>query len=152
MKREEKLPVEMGRVAERIARWRAERTRLGPMPQELWRAAVELAGDHGVSATARGLNVDFGALKKRVDRDREQKRGRGRCALEPSSYGHEAGTSEAVHFIELDGSALVTEPSPARGTSVELSRPDGATMTVRLGGEAAVDVGALVESFLRSVR
>ena len=41
----------MGRleeVCQRVKGWRETRPKLGPMPQELWDAAVALAGEHGV--------------------------------------------------------------------------------------------------------
>lgn len=36
------------------------------MPEELWSLAVALAGEHGVSKTARGLRLGYYALKERV--------------------------------------------------------------------------------------
>jgi hypothetical protein len=37
------------------------------MPAALWAAAVALARQHGLYATARRLRIDYGALKKRLD-------------------------------------------------------------------------------------
>jgi hypothetical protein len=37
------------------------------MPAALWAAAIILARQHGLYTTARGLRVDYGSLKKRLD-------------------------------------------------------------------------------------
>lgn len=51
-----------------IAGWRATRTHRGaPMPATLWAAAVALARQHGLYATARTLRIDYGALKRRLN-------------------------------------------------------------------------------------
>ena len=51
-----------------IARWRETRTHRGaPMPAVLWAAAIALARQHGLAATARALPIDYGSLKKRLD-------------------------------------------------------------------------------------
>jgi hypothetical protein len=51
----------------RIARWRETRAYRGAaMPTALWSAAIAVAQQHGLYATARALHVDYGALKKRV--------------------------------------------------------------------------------------
>ena len=42
---------------------RAPRSRL---PEELWAAAVELAGQQGLYRAARALRLDYAALKKRM--------------------------------------------------------------------------------------
>ena len=62
-RREATLPPDMKALGKRIDHWRKTRQKLGPMPGELWDAAVVLAGKYGVQATAVGLPVDFGSLK-----------------------------------------------------------------------------------------
>lgn len=50
-----------------IAEWRTTRTHRGaPMPAALWAAAIALARQHGLAATARALGVDYGTLKHRT--------------------------------------------------------------------------------------
>ena len=66
MKHAPVLP-EIKAVGARIERWRRSRRKLGPMPAELWHAAISLAKEHGVGPVARGLRVDHGGLKRRMD-------------------------------------------------------------------------------------
>ena len=135
------FPPEMVRVAKLIAKWRKERVSMEPMPQQLWKKAVALADEHGVGPTSRGLKIDFGGLQRRCERHRQQ-----RIAAPPS-----APADEAVRFVELSTSPLAPPTTPTEA-SVELCRPDGAQMTVRLPAGAAIDLGGLVTSFLRQDR
>lgn len=112
----------------RIARWRQERERLGPMPEDLWAAAVGLARVHGVFRVARGLPVDYGALKKRVD---------GACG----SWERETRGG----FVELPVPAPV---AGVDGATVEMVGSDGARVVVRLPATHGLDLAALLSAFL----
>jgi hypothetical protein len=62
--------IDAGRLEEarqRVNGWRETRPKLEPMPQELWDAAVALAGEHGVYRVARALRVDYGKLKQLLE-------------------------------------------------------------------------------------
>ncbi len=137
MKKVQDVPSEMARVARKIARWRDERTSHEPMPEHLWKQAVALAADYGVGPTARGIKVDFGGLRNQCERRLQGRLSAPGCPSE----------DEAVRFVEL-AAAPMAETTMATETSVELSRPDGAAMTVRLPAGAALDLGGLVTSFL----
>jgi hypothetical protein len=56
----------MEQVRQRIDPWRKTRVGRGRMPEALWRAAVALAGEHGVYATAQGLGVSYDSLETSV--------------------------------------------------------------------------------------
>jgi hypothetical protein len=101
------------------------------MPDELWRGAVSLAGVVGVYATARGLRVDFGSLKRRV---------------EGVSGERFVGVPEG--FVELPPIDAL-DVSSSRGPEVELSGSDGAKLVIRLAPRQPVDVVALAEAFWR---
>lgn len=118
----------VGAVRRRIGRWRQERERLGPMPEELWAAAVGLARAHGVFRVARGLGVDYGALKKRVD---------GACGpWEREIHGG---------FVEFPAPAPV---AGVDGATVEMVGSDGARVVVRLPASQGLDLPALMTAFL----
>jgi hypothetical protein len=51
----------------RLAEWRKDHSRRTPLPEEVWKAAVELARRHGVYRTARSLPIDYVNLRKRVN-------------------------------------------------------------------------------------
>ena len=56
-------------VRRRLARWRRTRPhQRAPFPEAVWRAAVALAGQHGLYPTARALHLNYGALKAHVAR------------------------------------------------------------------------------------
>lgn len=104
------------------------------MPEELWEAAVSAAREHGIWAVSRALRVNYESLRSRVDgrarKGRSVTRGRG-------------------DFVEIDG-AQVLGASQGGTATLELSRPDGASLTIRLEGRGAVDLLALAEVFWRS--
>ena len=50
-------------------RWRSRSDRRRAIPEPLWRAAAELAREHGVSKTSRELRLDYYALARRVSPD-----------------------------------------------------------------------------------
>ena len=115
-------------VGQRIEQWRRTRKRRSPMPPELWDAAVSFAKAHGVCPIARALRLDYAALKSRVVQGSKGKR------------------DGAGSFIELDGTRLLGTSEPA---VVELSDAEGAKLTIRIGGQAALDVMGLASAFWR---
>ena len=58
------IPDGMRVVHGRFARWRKSHTGRLPIPESLWRAAAELAGEHGVFRTAKALRLEYGKLKR----------------------------------------------------------------------------------------
>jgi hypothetical protein len=50
----------------RLDEWRAVRAPRARLPEELWAAAVELAGQQGLYRTAKALRLDYAVLKKRM--------------------------------------------------------------------------------------
>jgi hypothetical protein len=79
----------------------------------LWQAAVEAAGEHGVSKTARALSLDYYRLKERLG------------STAPSA---QRSTSAERGFVEI---AL---PSTAPECVLELEDRQGARLRVELKG------------------
>ena len=101
------------------------------MPEELWADAVSLARSHGIAPIARALRLDYGSLKKRVERSPES----------------EPGDTESLgRFIEIDPRHLVPEQEP-HGAVVELLDAEGTKLVVRLSDRESLDVPALVAAF-----
>ena len=124
---------EIKAVGARIAGWRRSRRNLGPMPAELWDAAISLAKEHGVGPVARGLGVDYGGLRRRMD-----ERG-----------GAEATGAESqglASFVELP-TATPPPEGAVPGVELELRDPDGSRLVLRVPGSEAPDVGAVVSAF-----
>jgi hypothetical protein len=97
------------------------------MPEELWRAAAEVARLEGLYSTSRALRVEYSRLKQRVTSNKIMAR-----ATTDSS------------FVELGVSQLCG----ACRTVVELSGRDGDRMRVEVTGTPTVDVVGLAQAFL----
>src|SRR5438128_8206864 len=61
------IPLDMRKVYRRLERWRSAHTGRLPIPKRLWAAAVKLAREHGVSATAQALHLEYGKLKRLLE-------------------------------------------------------------------------------------
>ena len=120
-------------VQKKVEGWRKSRSKLGPMPAELWAEAISLAREIGVSGVAGKLGMNHGALSSRVDPSR---------ALRPRRRKR-AGLSK---FVEI---TTAPEPLPVRAekpsTVIELTSATGERLTVRMS--QSVDIGALVANF-----
>lgn len=57
-------------VCERLTAWRARRAPGSCIPEDLWRPAVRLATEYGVSKTSRVLGLGFRELKARVEKSK----------------------------------------------------------------------------------
>lgn len=113
-----------------IERWRETRARRSPMPEPLWRAAVELAREHGVYAAAQALRLSYDSLRTRAE-----------GAGEPRQRRRESPTPPAT-FVDLPPALL---SAAAGGPIVEVVGPSGQRLTVRLrSGE--LDVAELIRA------
>lgn len=125
------FPTSVSRVRIRIERWREHGVNRWRMPEELWAAAVFLARSHGIAPIARALRLDYGSLKKRVERSPE----------------NEAGDRDRVsRFVEIDPRHLVPASS---AVIVELLDVEGTKLLIRLSDRESLDVPALVAAFRR---
>lgn len=52
-------------VRDRIEDWRRTRTKISPMPAELWEAAATLAETMGVFPVSKALKINYQSLKRR---------------------------------------------------------------------------------------
>jgi hypothetical protein len=117
------VPTSLSRLEQRFAAWRKKRAAGQRIPQSLWKSAVEVAAQHGVSSTATFLRLDYYALKKRME-DASSSR--------PSSA-----------FVELPAVPL----SMMSECIIEWEDVAGARMRVQLRGQNAPDVLALSRGF-----
>lgn len=61
---ESEVPMPMKKVYRRLERWRSRRTGRARIAASIWRAAGELAREHGVSRVAEVLGLEFNHLKR----------------------------------------------------------------------------------------
>ena len=95
-------------VKRSITKWRETRKKLGPMPEELWDAAVKLAGNYGVSKVAKGVDLCYRTLRERKKKS---------VSL----------LAEQQSFVEV---SVCQEVPTASDCTIEMVRPDGATMII----------------------
>ena len=123
------------KLARRLDAWRATRQPGYPMPEELWRAAAQLARLHGLNRTASALKLAYYALQRRLD--------------EPPPKPTLADPPPArPTFVELP-TPLVGKPL-SQSSTLELSRSDGARFSVDLPSLPASELALLLKAFLRS--
>ena len=115
----------------RVGRWRADRegTRTR-VPEELWKAAVEVARVDGVSATSRATGFGYPDLKSRV-------------SLAMTVAASETWTPA---FIEVAMPRVTTHEALSK-TVVELEGRGGGRLRVEVTGMSGVDVVGLAHAF-----
>jgi hypothetical protein len=116
-------------AATRIDQWRRSASGRRRIPDSLWKLAVDLAGEHGLSQTAAALRLDYYDLKKRAVE---------RTALAQPSVA-------ANGFVELNPAALAM---PCQCT-IEFEKPCGSRLRIELQGSIP-DLEALGRSFWES--
>jgi len=65
----DEIPIGMRRVCCRFERWRSGHKARLPIPNALWKAAVEAAREHGVFRAAKTLRLDYTKLKRVMESD-----------------------------------------------------------------------------------
>ena len=112
------------------------------MPNDLWQAAVGLAADHGVSAAARGLGINYATLRRQV---KAAARGNRTMARTAAAFVDVGTASEIVGLASALGTTGVS------GTMIELANARGERLTIRLEPGQRIDIAGLLRE-LRSAR
>jgi hypothetical protein len=60
------IPEPIVQLQRELDQFRSTRPRRTKLPESVWQAAVELAGEHGVYSVAQPLRLDYRGLKKRL--------------------------------------------------------------------------------------
>ena len=124
-------PPQLQPLAQRLKAWRTARTPGQRIPDELWKAAADLARVHGLSRTSAALRLSYYDLKRRLGAGRIQRRRR----LTPAS------------FVEVAPPAWA--PGSGQGGTVELVQASGARLILRLPNASVRNLLPLVRLFLR---
>ena len=106
-------------------RWRQNRIRGTRIPETLWQAAAEAAGEYGVSRTSQALGLDYYGLKKRVE-----------STLEAS----ESEPAAEREFLEIPLFASAAD------CVLELVDAQGTRLRVELRGSAAAHCQTLAQT------
>ena len=126
---------DMQRLYKRFERWRSAHTGRLPIPERLWRAAAELAREHGVFPTAKALHLEYGKLKERAEALGQAKKVVRKMR---SAIPRHAVSTAAPTFMEL----ITPRSGCAASAVVELEGPRG-RMKIELKGMTTAELVAL---------
>ncbi len=128
--RKEATPKQLDALLGQIQDWRGRRKVPGPMPEELWEAAVALAKDCGVCRMARALTLDYTALRKRTEKLLE------------------AGVVKPT-FVQLPATlAMENAALTSPGATIEISAPNGSLLRIHLEAGCGMEAAGIVAAFL----
>lgn len=128
--RKEPSPERLDALRGQIQNWRQRRKVPGPMPEELWGAAVVLAKEFGVCRIARALALDYTSLRRRMEKAPA-------TGLVKPTF---------VHLPMTVAPEMV--PSAAPGAMIEISTPDGARLHIHLEAGRGIEAAGIVAAFL----
>lgn len=114
----------------RFGAWREGRRRGQRIPQELWRAAVDLVGRYSLEHVAERLRLNYRRLENRV----EARRGEG---VENRISRHTRG----MGFVEVGR----LYEGPTDECTIEAEDADGGKLAVRLNGGACAQAAEIVK-------
>ena len=134
---------DLDRLQHQLDAWRRRQSGRARLPESVWSAAAELAGNQGPSPVARTLRLDYYKLRQRLAPSAP-------AVAAPPACGAEAPSARrGPDLVEVKVAAF---PGVRAGESVvELCDGGAARMTLRVGGDTATRV-ALAESFWRRPR
>lgn len=114
-------------------------------PEELWRAAAEIAARRGMKITARVLHLDTNSLKTWMDKQADQAQRPAEPKREKRKY-----TKRKAAVVETPATFLeLLAPSPASAASciVEVESPRGGKLRMELKGVATSEIAQLIQAF-----
>jgi hypothetical protein len=120
--------VKLERLRRKFERWRETRKGRPPIPEPLWKAAVDLVGDYSINKVARTLRLNNEDLKKRAEATSGT---RGKRKIPKPS------------FVELN----LSQPAIPPECVVELEHPSGSRMKISIRSLESLDIAALSEAF-----
>ena len=119
-------------LVDRLNHWRSVRSPGHRIPEDLWKAATDLARAHGIAPVSAALKLNCYDIQHRLGMPRRPRKPR----------------VKRPDFVEL---APLVSPSPARDSStLEILRSSGSRLTLRLPHPQSRDLLPLVQAFLRS--
>jgi hypothetical protein len=110
-------------------RWRRTRPRGARIPEALWRRALDLAHEHGVSRTSQTLGLDYYGVKRRLASAPDGPEAKGKAAAN-------------VEFVEL---SLPASRSAAR-CHLEMRGTAGDGLRIEVTGLSVEDLAAFVRA------
>jgi hypothetical protein len=120
------IPEPIVRLQHQLDQFRSTQPRRTKLPESLWRAAVELARQHGVYSVAHPLRLDYMGLKKRLGGAPSLRR----KAAKPA-------------FVEL----IAPHPETLEGCVIEFESSNGGKMRIQWKASAPPDWVSLLRAW-----
>jgi hypothetical protein len=120
------IPEPIAQLRRQLDQLRSTQSKRTKLPESLWRAAVELARQHGVYAVAHPLRLDYMGLKKR---------------LGGSQRPRPKATTPA--FVEL----VARHPAALEECVIEFESPRGGKMRIQWKAAASPDWASLLRAW-----
>ena len=128
-------PLTLETAAEHFEQWRRNKKKGERIPEKLWSEAIDLVGRYGISQVTRTLRLSGTDLNKR--------RGIVETGQRPRSQGGKGA------FVEIDPALVDQARDVEAGAAwIELERPDGLRLRLRLRPTGGADMLALLDRFL----
>ncbi len=115
-------PLEL--VQARLDHWRATRKKRTSIPKEIWSNILDLLNDHSMSKISKALKISYEQLNVRINADR------------PTNTTDDPIAPNVAHelsFVELERG--ITDAS---SNTLEITNPNGLTMTVRTSNKELI--------------
>ena len=90
------IPGAFEQLQRQLDEFRSAQPHRTKLPETLWQAAVELAGQHGVYSVAHPLRLDYTRLKKRLDAVPDRKKKAAKPAFVELIADHSATMADCV--------------------------------------------------------
>jgi hypothetical protein len=131
MKQKNTAPVaeEIVELQRQLDEFRSTQRRRTKLPESLWRAAVELARQHGLSRVAQPLRLDYTALKERLGRT--------------SGVQQPMPKQPKPTFVEL----ISPVPAPLDECVIEVESATGSKMRIRWKSNTPPDWSSLLRAW-----
>jgi hypothetical protein len=144
MREEEEISSELQDLAQRLKEFREAHPPRTRLPEELWAAAVTLAGEEGLYRTARTLHLDYSNLRRRVEASSERRTSSEKRTLSEEGVSSNRKTSarrrtrrskkrtEPPAFVELLGESIASGGSRGADCVIEVEGTSGTIMRIRM--------------------
>ncbi|MBT4091885.1 MAG: hypothetical protein HOE30_25655 [Deltaproteobacteria bacterium] len=118
------------KVQAQFEHWRNTRYKRSKIPNELWFAAAKLTKIHSINKVAKLMRLNASDLSKK--------------SSSVSSSAIEENEGSPVSFIEFPNISNCN----LRSCEVDLKRPDGSEMQIRLPNVSVTDLPTLIQAFV----
>jgi hypothetical protein len=123
-------------LRKRFEEFRSQHQRRTRLPEELWRAASEIAGRHGMNLVCRCLRLDVNSLKKWM--------GKGVSGARPKyARRKRSAITPPATFMEL----LTPGSRVAASCIIEVESQRGGKLRLELKGIATSEIAQLIHGF-----